>query len=85
MIPEIEELNIGHTIVSNALFWGLEEAVRRMRELVDAAMDAGDAFDLSRANIYPKHRLFVIQLVLEINVIAVRGPVGPLQESAGNC
>jgi pyridoxine 5-phosphate synthase len=36
-IPEIEELNIGHSIVSNALFWGLEEAVRRMRTLVDAA------------------------------------------------
>jgi pyridoxine 5-phosphate synthase len=36
-IPEIEELNIGHSIVSNALFWGMEEAVRRMRRLVDAA------------------------------------------------
>lgn len=36
-IPEIEELNIGHSIVSNALFWGLEEAVRRMRALVDGA------------------------------------------------
>jgi pyridoxine 5-phosphate synthase len=37
-IPEIEELNIGHTIVSNAVFWGLEEAVRRMRKLVDEAV-----------------------------------------------
>src|SRR5881409_1542966 len=36
-IPEIEELNIGHSIVSNAVFWGLEEAVRRMRRLVDEA------------------------------------------------
>jgi pyridoxine 5-phosphate synthase len=36
-IPEIEELNIGHSIVSNAVFWGLEEAVRRMRTLVDEA------------------------------------------------
>lgn len=36
-IPEIEELNIGHSIVSNAVFWGLEGAVRRMRELVDGA------------------------------------------------
>jgi pyridoxine 5-phosphate synthase len=36
-IPEIEELNIGHSIVSNALFWGLEEAVRRMKALIDAA------------------------------------------------
>lgn len=34
-IPEIEELNIGHSIVSNAIFWGMEEAVRRMRALVD--------------------------------------------------
>ena len=36
-LPEIEELNIGHTIVSNALFWGLEDATRRMRTLVDQA------------------------------------------------
>ena len=36
-IPEIEELNIGHSIVSNALYWGFEEAVRRMRHLVDSA------------------------------------------------
>jgi len=35
-IPEIEELNIGHSIVSNAVFWGLEEAVRRMVQLVKA-------------------------------------------------
>ena len=34
-IPEIEELNIGHSIVSNSVFWGIEEAVRRMRNLVD--------------------------------------------------
>ncbi len=33
-IPEIEELNIGHSIVSNAVFWGLEEAVRCMKQLV---------------------------------------------------
>jgi len=36
-IAEIEELNIGHSIVSNAVFWGMEEAVRRMRKLVDEA------------------------------------------------
>src|SRR6266571_200038 len=40
-IPEIEELNIGHSIVSNALFWGLEEAVRRMRKLIDEAREQG--------------------------------------------
>lgn len=39
-IPEIEELNIGHSIVSNAVFWGLEEAVRRMRKLVDQSKTA---------------------------------------------
>lgn len=38
-IARIEELNIGHSIVSNAVFWGLEEAVRRMRQLVDTARD----------------------------------------------
>jgi pyridoxine 5-phosphate synthase len=37
-IPEIEELNIGHSIVSNAVFWGIEEAVRKMRKLVDSAI-----------------------------------------------
>ena len=39
-IPDIEELNIGHSIVSNAVFWGMEEAVRRMRQLVDEARKA---------------------------------------------
>src|SRR2546422_7439883 len=37
-IPEIEELNIGHSIVSSAVFVGMEEAVRRMRELGDEAI-----------------------------------------------
>lgn len=36
-IAEIEELNIGHSIISHAVFWGLEEAVRRMRKLVDVS------------------------------------------------
>ena len=36
-IPEIEELNIGHSIVSNAVFWGIEEAVRRMKRLIEEA------------------------------------------------
>src|SRR5207247_1514406 len=34
-IRDIEELNIGHSIVSNAIFVGMEAAVRRMRQLVD--------------------------------------------------
>jgi pyridoxine 5-phosphate synthase len=36
-IPEIEELNIGHSIVSRAVFVGLEEAVQEMRRAMDAA------------------------------------------------
>lgn len=34
-IPEVEELNIGHSIISRAALVGLERAVREMRELVD--------------------------------------------------
>jgi pyridoxine 5-phosphate synthase len=36
-IPEIEELNIGHSIVSRAVFTGLEAAVRDMAEIVRRA------------------------------------------------
>lgn len=36
-VPEIEELNIGHSIVSRALFAGMEEAVRTMRALLTGA------------------------------------------------
>ncbi|MFL5530139.1 MAG: pyridoxine 5'-phosphate synthase, partial [Gemmatimonadaceae bacterium] len=36
-IPEIEELNIGHSIVSRAVFIGLDRAVREMREAMDIA------------------------------------------------
>lgn len=36
-IEGVEELNIGHSIVSNAVFSGIEDAVRRMRRLVDGA------------------------------------------------
>jgi pyridoxine 5-phosphate synthase len=39
-IPEIEELNIGHSIVSRAVFVGLERAVREMLELVRSARPA---------------------------------------------
>jgi pyridoxine 5-phosphate synthase len=35
--PEIEELNIGHAIVSRAISVGMEQAVREMRKLVDAS------------------------------------------------
>ena len=46
-IPEIEELNIGHSIVSNAVFWGLEAAVRRMRTLVDDATTLKDSLTVA--------------------------------------
>lgn len=36
-IPEIEELNIGHSIVSRAVFVGLERAVREMGDLLREA------------------------------------------------
>jgi len=36
-IPEIEELNIGHSVVSRAVFIGLAEAVRELRHAMDAA------------------------------------------------
>ena len=36
-IPQIAELNIGHYLVGEAIFVGLEAAVRRMRELMDDA------------------------------------------------
>jgi pyridoxine 5-phosphate synthase len=36
-IPEVTELNIGHSIVSRAVFVGLTEAVREMRRAMDAA------------------------------------------------
>jgi pyridoxine 5-phosphate synthase len=36
-IPEIEELNIGHSIVSRAVFVGLDAAVREIRAAMDSA------------------------------------------------
>lgn len=39
-IPEIEELNIGHSVVSRAIFIGLEEAVRELRRAMDKARSA---------------------------------------------
>ncbi|MBI5299161.1 MAG: pyridoxine 5'-phosphate synthase [Deltaproteobacteria bacterium] len=34
-IPEIEEYNIGHSIISRAVFVGLENAVREMKEILE--------------------------------------------------
>ena len=36
-IPEIEELNIGHSIVGRSMFVGLEDAVREIRRAMDRA------------------------------------------------
>jgi pyridoxine 5-phosphate synthase len=36
-IPQIAELNIGHYLVGEAIFIGLDESVRRMRTLMDEA------------------------------------------------
>ena len=36
-IPHLAELNIGHFLIGEAVFVGLEAAVRRMRELMDEA------------------------------------------------
>jgi len=35
--PEVMELNIGHFLVGEAIFSGLDSAIRRMREIMDRA------------------------------------------------
>ena len=42
-IPEIAELNIGHFLIGEAIFPGLDAAIRRMRALMDAARDEAAA------------------------------------------
>jgi pyridoxine 5-phosphate synthase len=41
-IPEIRELNIGHFIIGEAIFSGLDAAIRRMRGLMDEARANAD-------------------------------------------
>ena len=36
-IPQLAELNIGHYLIGEAIFGGLEASIRRMRQLMDAA------------------------------------------------
>jgi pyridoxine 5-phosphate synthase len=36
-IPEVEELNIGHSVVSRSVLVGIERAVREMKRIVEAA------------------------------------------------
>jgi pyridoxine 5-phosphate synthase len=40
-IPEVRELNIGHFLIGEAIFVGLEPAIREMRRIMDAARAAG--------------------------------------------
>ena len=39
-IPTLSELNIGHFLIGETIFTGLEAAIRRMRALIDAARPA---------------------------------------------
>lgn len=36
-LPEVKELNIGHYIISEAIFMGLDDAIQEMRRLMDEA------------------------------------------------
>jgi pyridoxine 5-phosphate synthase len=47
-IPEVAELNIGHFLIGEAIFTGLETAIRRMRSLMDAARAGAVAERASR-------------------------------------
>jgi pyridoxine 5-phosphate synthase len=40
-IPQIRELNIGHFLIGEAIFTGLENAIRRMRALMDDGRASG--------------------------------------------
>jgi pyridoxine 5-phosphate synthase len=42
-IPEVRELNIGHFLVGEAIFVGLDKAIREMRRIMDEARAAGQA------------------------------------------
>jgi pyridoxine 5-phosphate synthase len=43
-IPQISELNIGHFLIGEAIFVGLEASIRRMRRLMDEGR--GEVFDV---------------------------------------
>lgn len=42
-IPTLAELNIGHFLIGEAIFDGLDKAIRRMRDLMDAARRSDNA------------------------------------------
>ena len=39
-LPEVRELNIGHFLIGEAIFMGLDAAIRRMRAAMDEARNA---------------------------------------------
>ena len=39
-LPEIMELNIGHFLMGEAMFVGMEKSIHEMRRLMDAAREA---------------------------------------------
>ncbi len=39
-LPQVRELNIGHFLIGEAIFVGLDAAIRRMRDAMDAARPA---------------------------------------------
>lgn len=42
-IPQIRELNIGHFLIGEAIFCGLDAAIRRMRKAIDTARNRGES------------------------------------------
>ncbi|MBO6792035.1 MAG: pyridoxine 5'-phosphate synthase [Dinoroseobacter sp.] len=40
-LPEVVELNIGHFLIGEAIFLGLDPAIKEMRRLMDAARNSG--------------------------------------------
>jgi pyridoxine 5-phosphate synthase len=46
-VPEIRELNIGHFLVGEAIFSGLDAAIRRMRALMDEARARADVRNIA--------------------------------------
>ena len=51
-IPEIEELNIGHSVVSRSLMVGMRQAVEEMRTAMDASRESGVASQKPRDSEY---------------------------------
>jgi pyridoxine 5-phosphate synthase len=39
-LPQVMELNIGHFLIGEAIFGGLDSAIKRMRSLMDKARAA---------------------------------------------